>query len=254
MLSVFRDIYKHRELLLILVNRNIKIRYKNSALGFFWTLLAPCIMIVIYATFLGLMRITLYLPSLVVGVLAWHFFITCLNDSLQAILGNANLVTKTAFPRIILVLSMVLANLVNFLLSMIPLVGYLLIAQVDFGSLYWYPLILLSQVALCFGLSLIISCLNVFFRDTEHLLGVITLAWFFLTPIIYTFSVIPAHFQPLVCLNPMAGIISAYRGAFISRNPMSDMMLFRSFALCWIVLVIGVLAFRKVQARFADEL
>ena len=254
MIKLIKDIYRHRELLSILISRNIKIRYKNSALGFFWTLLVPLFLILIYAVFLRILRFPLYLPSLVTGIIVWQFFVMCLNDSLHAVLGNGNLVKKTAFPRIILPLAMIIANLINFLLSGCVLVIYLLVVGANFGQICWLPLIIASHVALCFGLSLIISCLNVFFRDTEHILGVVLLAWFFLTPIIYPFSEIPARFQHFACLNPMAGIVSAYRGIFLSMNPMSDGMIIVSFVLSWIALFVGILVFQQVQYRFADEL
>jgi len=248
--------------MLILVQRNIKIRYKNSVLGFLWTLLGPIFLICIYAIFLNLMKFDMNLPSLVTGIIAWQFLAMCMGDSLHAIIGNANLVTKASFPRIILPTSMVLANTVNFLLSMIVLIIYLIIVKVSFGPLILLPVIIITQLALCLGMALIISTLNVFFRDTEHVLSTIMLAWFFLTPVIYeTGYVMPrateligpaAYF--LFFSNPMTGILTAYRAVFMSSGITGLHLVGISFAVSWVLFVIGVIFFQKAQARFGDEL
>ena len=158
---------RHRELLFLLVARNLKIRYKNSVLGFFWSLLGPVLMILVYAVFLRLIRVPIDLPVLVSGIVGWQVLATCLGDGLHAVVGNANLVTKSAFPRELLPLATVSANLVNFLLSSVVLFVYLLVAGVDFGPVVAYPAILATQFALCLGVGLTFSCLNVYFRDAE---------------------------------------------------------------------------------------
>ncbi len=160
------DIFSRRELVWILIERNLKIRYKSSFLGFFWSLLAPLSLIVVYSVFLGLIRFPMSLPVLVTSIIIWQFLAMCMGDALQSILGNANLVTKAAFPRVILPLSMVGANAINFLFSFAVLSVYLLIARVEFGALIYLPGIMLTQAALCLGMSLIIGTANVFFRDT----------------------------------------------------------------------------------------
>jgi len=262
MLRLLRDIYARRELLLILVSRNLKIRYKGSALGFFWSLLGPVFMILIYAIFARILRFSKgnphYFEFLVVGLIAWQFLSTCLHDALYAIMGNVSLVKKTAFPRIILPLSMLLANLINFLLTGVVLAAYLLIADATFGQMLWLPAVLLSQCALCLGLGLIIATLNVFFRDTEHLLGVGTLAWFFLTPVFYSidlqWTALPARWQWATFLNPMTGIVCAYRRIMVAESLPVIPGMALSFAVAWIVLLAGVMVFEKYQSRFGDEL
>jgi ABC-2 type transport system permease protein len=176
------------------------------------------------------------------------------------VVGNANLVTKAAFPRMILPLSMVLSNLVNFLLSGAVLCVYLLVARVAFGAVFWLPLIVLSQAALCAGVALLFSSANVFFRDTEHILSVVMLAWFFLTPVIYPVSLVFDSFpgatwvHTLFFVNPMTGLLTAYRGVLISAPVPSGSLVAVSFAVAWGVMIVGVLVFQKAQARFGDEL
>jgi lipopolysaccharide transport system permease protein len=262
MLKLLGQIAERRELLAILVSRNLKIRYKSSVLGFFWTLLGPLCMIAIYGVFAALLKFSNmrlhYLEYLITGLIAWQFLLMCLGDSLHAIMGNANLVKKTSFPRIVLPLSMVTANLINFFLTLAVLTCYLLFASTSFGPLYLFPLVLLTHVALCLGMSLLLSTSNVFFRDTEHLLGIVTLAWFFMSPIMYPISMqlqhMPENLQWLPFLNPLSGILSVYRSIFIDDPSVPMAYLAISFAMCWVILFIGIAVFQKVQVRFGDEL
>jgi len=266
MIEALKDVWLRRELLWILVARNLKIRYKHSVLGFFWSLLGPLLLILIYATFAAILRFSAgvpnYLQFLVIGIVVWQFLSMCLNDSLYAIMGNVNLVKKTAFPRIILPLAMVLANLLNFLLTWIVLFVYLAVVRMEFQFLWLLPVVLLIQFALCLGLALGLSAINVFFRDTEHILGVGTLAWFFMTPIFYPVQMqlekLPDNVEWLAFLNPMTGIVWAYR-SLLMGSKLPDMAVPRSFLLisalvCFAVLGIGLATFHKLQTRFGDEL
>jgi len=260
MFGWLKEVFQRRELLLILVVRNLKIRYKNSALGFFWSLLSPLFLILIYAVFLRVMRFAWDLPVLVTGIIVWQFLALCLGDSLHAVVGNANLVTKASFPRIILPLAMTGANLVNFLLSFAVLCVYLVVVRVDAGAVLWLPLILLTQFALCFGVALIISCANVFFRDTEHILSVVMLAWFFLTPVIYPIEIVfesPSlpWWTPIAYhLNPMTGIVTAYRAVLLSSPLPGSGLLPLSFCVAWAVPLVGFFLFQRLEGRFGDEL
>ncbi len=242
--------------------RNLKIRYKNSALGFFWSLLTPLVMILIYAVFARILRFNegqpWYLQMLVTGIVVWQFLSTCLNDSLSAVGGNTNLVKKTSFPRIILPLSNVAANLINFMLTLVVLIVYLLAVGLRPACLLGLPLVLLTHAALCLGLALIISSANVYFRDTEHIVGVSTLAWFFLTPIFYEaerqLAFMPENMRWMIYLNPMTGTVAAYRFIFMSLPTAGAPGMAISAAVCWGVLLIGVVVFQKAQRYFGDVL
>jgi len=259
MFKIFHDIVSRRELLGMLVIRNIKIRYKESVLGFLWTLLGPIFMIVIYAVFLGIMKVAIPLPLLVTGIFVWQYLAMCLGDSTNSILGNTNLVKKAAFPRVLLPFSMVLANFVNFLLSLVIVVVYLKIAGVPFGGLAWLPLAMVTQVALCTGVSLFLSSVNVFFRDVQHLMGVFTMAWFFMTPVIYPPEMVILKFtNPLIhqlfYLNPMTGLLALYRAALMGEALPSATLWGPSLLVSWLVCVMGIAVFQRLQKRFADEL
>lgn len=262
MSSLIRDLYRRRELLLILVNRNLKIRYKNSALGFFWSLLTPVLLIVIYGIFAHILKFNKsrpdYLQFLIVGIVVWQFLAMCLNDSLGVIIGNANLIKKTSFPRFILPLAMVAANLINFLLTLVVLLAYLLSVRVVFGNLAILPVVLLTQCALCLGIALILSTTNVFFRDTEHILSVLILAWFFLTPVFYPINqqlaLLPSDLRWLAFLNPMTGIVCGYRSVLMSDGIAFDALTWISYGMSWLIMVIGIAFFQKLVPRLADEM
>jgi lipopolysaccharide transport system permease protein len=262
--NLLASLKHHQDLLWILVMRNIKIRYKNSSLGFLWTLLSPILLIVIYKVFLSILRFKIDLPVLVIGIMGWNFLSMCMGDSLYAVLGNANMVKKSAFPRIVLPLSMVLANLVNFLLFLVVVCFYLLILHVVSGlalpglTLIALPLIIVTQLALCLGVSLISSSLNVYFRDMEHIQGIVMMAWFFMTPVIYPVSQVTSKFessfQILFFLNPMTGLVSAYRAILLNLPFPSVGLLALSAFSAWIILLAGLRLFDKLQVRFADVL
>jgi lipopolysaccharide transport system permease protein len=264
--SSSRSLLGYRELFLVLIQRNVKIRYKNSALGFLWSLLSPLMLIGIYAVFARILRFNEgrpnYLQFLVTGIVMWQYVAMCLNDSLFVVLGNANLVKKTAFPRVILPASMVAANLFNFLLTWVVLIAYLLFSGVRGGEFFMLPVVLAAQVALCLGASLLISAANVFFRDTEHLMGVGMLAWFFMTPIFYPVKMqldfLPDAYAWTAFLNPMTGIITGYRRILIGSG-VPDMVVPWSYvgislAVSAVVCVLGILVFARVERRFGDVL
>lgn len=258
MLGWLRNVVQRRELVWILIERNLKIRYKSSVLGFFWSLLSPLFLIGIYSLFLGLLKFEIHLPTLVTAIIAWQFLGMCLGDALHSIVGNANLVTKSAFPRILLPFSMVGANAINFLFSFAVLTVYLLVVRADFGGVAWLPVIMLTQTALCLGMAMIVGTANVFFRDTEHVMSVVMLAWFFLSPVIYEPRMImdgfPRWVQVAFYVNPMSGILTAYRAALLAPPGVATWLLGLSFGVAWAVFLVGLLIFHAAEPRFGDEL
>ena len=263
MIGLVKDIFARRDLLSMLVSRNVKIRYKESALGFLWTLLGPVFLIVIYGVFMNIiMKFNMPMPVLVSGIFVWQYLAMCLGDSSFAIIGNANLVKKACFPRVLLPLSIVLANFVNFLLSLLVMMAYLVFVGSHWYGLVWLPLALVTHLALCTGVSLALSALNVFFRDVQHLTGIFTMAWFFMTPVVYDISipsiasVISKHpiLGQLYFLNPMAGIVALYRSALLGSPLPSLSAIALSLGMTVVIFVAGILIFQKLQPGFSDEL
>jgi ABC-2 type transport system permease protein len=254
-MKLLKEIYNRRELLWNLVVRNLKIRYKGSVLGFFWSFLDPLFMMLVYLLFIKLMRFSIDLPVLLIGVVVWQFFVMCTNDSVNSITGSTNLVKKVYFPRMILPLAIVIANLINFLLSLGVLIIILLFFKIPFGlSLSWFPLIIFLQFVFCLGIALIVSTANVFFRDTEHLMGVIIMTWFFVTPIIYPLDKIPVQYLSLYFLNPMASILTFYRYSLLGISLPAVNTIYFSFFIGIGVFFIGMFLFARYQKYFADEL
>ncbi|MBR1836179.1 MAG: ABC transporter permease [Kiritimatiellae bacterium] len=264
---------KWRGLALILVARNLKIRYKGSALGFFWSLLTPALTILMYAVFAHILKFNSgrpeYLQFLVTGLIAWGFTAGTLNDSLFSIAGNANLVKKVKFPRAILPLSTALANGVNFCLTLVPLVLYLAVT----GSLRpagfaWLVPAALFQFLLCAGIALLVGTLNVFFRDVQHAVGIGQLAWFFLTPVFYDLPMqlgaAPMHgaWKGLVFLNPMTGVLALWRRGLMGMpfvpeewaGTVSPWWVALSCASCAAVFAVGAAALRSGDGKFGDVL
>lgn len=254
-----------RELIANLVDRNLKIRYKSSVLGFFWSLLTPLSFIAIYAVFAHLLKFggRGYLPYLISGIIIWQFTISCMNDSLYSIAGNSNLVKKVYFPRIILPLSTAFADTINFLLTFLVLIVYLAFSHNgSISHLYLLLPAIAMQLALCIGLACLCGTSNVFFRDTEHIVGVFSQAWFFMSPIMYPFQfqldIVSAHNLPLWLpfLNPMTGILALYRNALLAtpNMPLSIASVSVSAFICLAVLLAGLSTLRAGDRRFGDVL
>lgn len=252
-----------RELIGNLVGRNLKIRYKSSVLGFFWSLLTPLFFILIYAVFARLLKFggPGYLQYLVTGIIAWQFTVSCLNDSLYSIVGNANLVKKVFFPRLILPLSTALANSINFVLTFLVLLIYLVASgNADFSQFWMVVPAFVMQLLLGIGLCCLCGTSNVFFRDTEHIIGVVSQAWFFLSPIMYPMKYqldfLSGRLQYLAYLNPMTGILSAYRQALLGQpvQPGSWVPYAISAAVCVAVFFIGKAVLSAGDRRFGDVL
>ena len=216
------DLWNRREMLSNLVGRELKSRYKDSALGFLWSILTPLFMACIYVFFLRLLARGVPMETIIIGVFAWQFTALSVSSGLSAITGNSNLVKKVFFPRIILPTAATLANLVNYLLSLVvqlALVAVLLGLQNKTMHPWVLALPILIVYHTLFNLSLayFLSAINVYFRDAQHLVGVLLSAWFFATPAMYDLSFVQifAEKHPwaldVYMLNPMAVIITGYR-------------------------------------------
>ncbi|MDP8236833.1 MAG: ABC transporter permease [Candidatus Erginobacter occultus] len=258
------EIIKWKDLIRNLVLKNLRIRYKGSVLGFLWTMINPMFMMLIYFIFLRLLRIAIDLPSLLVGILAWQYFVMCLSDSVNAITAHPSLIKRTSFPRLVFPLSMVLANLINFLLSLIVLVLFLSGYSLFFGytitlglPLILLPGVIILQTALVLGFGSFFACCNVYFKDTEHIMSILLLAWFFLTPIMYPLEKVresAGQFFNLYLLNPMVPVVTLYRWVFLGIAPPTSPLFYLSCLLPFLILFAGVTFFLKKELYFADEM
>lgn len=267
LINRLRELVSYRELILNLALRELKARYKNTVLGFFWSLLNPLAMMLVFtAVFTVFMRseVENFPIYALCGLLPWNFFSAAVMGSVSAIVNNSNLVTKVYFPREVLPIATVLANLVNFLLTLVVLFVALLLVQTPFNPWLWLlPVVILIQSAFILGLAFILSTLNVFYRDTLMVMDVAMLAWFFLTPIFYPLEELPKRYpiggieldlhRTMYILNPMASIINTYRD-LLYRGYRTDFdFLLRTATTAFLVLVIGYWFFCKYSNRFGEE-
>jgi lipopolysaccharide transport system permease protein len=254
-----REVFQYREAVRNLVARDLKVRYSNSVLGVVWSLFNPLLMTLVYYvvfTYLVPSGIQKFPVFLMAGLMPWTFFTSSLIGATLAISSNGHLINRVYFPREVLPLSSLLANGVNFLIALVLLFGFILVFRIRLGlSLVWLPVIVLIQTVFTLGLGLLVSALNVYFRDTQQLVEVGTLAWFFVTPIIYSIDLI--HNVTLKVLvqvvNPMAGLVVAYRHVLYSGDSPQLELLGVTAIEAVIVLLIGALVFRRLSPAFAEE-
>lgn len=260
MLQDIIKIYAYREMLKSSVRKELRSRYKASVLGFLWTFLNPLLMLIVYSIlFATVMKVKVpqypYALFLFVGLVPWTFFATSVQQSTTTIISNSNLIKKINFPRIILPLSVAMTNLVNMLYTFIIVFIALVISKAPITGLYIYlPLIILLQTILILAFSIILSCLTVYLRDLEHIISILMMAWFYLTPIIFPQDYIPSKYLMIFRANPMMPLIDAYRD-ILMYNKVPDMLgLIYVFLFSFMILIIGYNIFNVLQKRFAEEI
>ena len=269
MVERLTELIRYRELIRNLVVRDLKVRYKNSVLGFLWSLLNPLAMMMVFTIVFTFMmphnKIRAFPVFALCGLLPWNFFRGSLMASVRSIVSNASLIKKVHFPRDVLPLSVILSNLVNFLLALLVLIPMLFAFRIKLTV--WallLPLVIFTQLLFTLGLGFILSTANVFYRDTAMIMDVIMQAWFFLTPIFYPIDILPEHRLVLgldlnihrlaYILNPMASLVSTYRVIlYHGASPAADFFL-RTFVTSLLVLVIGYSLFARYSRVFAEEI
>lgn len=272
----FRELIEYRYLLKNLVIRDLKVRYKNSFFGVIWSLLHPLLMMTVYTVLFTILisndGTENYPVFILVALIPWQFHTSTLNTSVQSITGNAPIIKKVYFPRLLLPLATMLANFVNFLLASLILLVFLYVFGIGLTiHALWVPLILLTQMVFLMGLSLIVSTLQTFYRDTAMILEVGLLAWFFLTPIFYPFERFSSEAQlwgltfdaPRLMrwVNPMASIVDSYRTVLWgvgngSNGPasMDPLLLLRTFITAVLIFIIGYTIFSRSEHLFGEKL
>lgn len=266
-MELWNAIAERRDLIRNLVARELKARYKGSVLGFLWSILTPLFMAGIYVFFLRLLAGRgVPLEEIIIGVFAWQFTSACVTGGLTAITGNANLVKKVYFPRVVLPLAVTLANLINFALSLAAQFFVILllvwIRDVRLSvALPLLPVVALHHALFNFALAMLMAAANVYFRDTQHLVGVLLSAWFFVSPVMYNLSFVERAAQTLprlaswYLLNPMAFIITAYRAVTLADAAWPrGMAAGISAAIPFVMLVAAYAIYQRAQKNFADYL
>jgi lipopolysaccharide transport system permease protein len=266
------DLWHYREFLRNLVIRDLKVRYRNSLLGVLWSLFNPLLMMVVFTTVFTVMtpysHVKKFPVFVLCGILPWNFFSTSVIGAIRSIVDNSNLVKKVYFPREILPISIVLANFINFLFALIVLFALMFVFQVPLTRwIFLLPLVMLVQLIFTLGFSLIMATSNVFYRDTQIIMEVLMLAWFFVTPVFYSGTILPRNyelwgvnfdvFRWVNILNPMASIIANYRvilyGVGNGGAPPDFYFFTRTLLTSIAVLIVGIFIFYRHSLSFGEQ-
>lgn len=248
----------HGDLILSLTQREIKQRYKQSILGYLWVLITPLVtMLVLNAVFSRIIRIPIpnvpYPLFIYVGLLAWNFFSTTLTVATVALVGNANLITKTYFPREILIYATVLSKLFDLFLASLIFIVFLLLYQKGISiHIVWVVPYLLILIAFTTGVSFLFSVAHLFYRDVANFLSLAILILMYTTPIMYPLFIIPENLRFYFLLNPLAQIIEGFRAAIL-YNQLPPITITATVAVFSIfIFLIGLYLFKKFEPSFAD--
>ena len=256
-MSLVNDLRHYREFLKSNVKKDIRGKYKGSFLGVLWSFINPLLSVLVYAIdFPYIMRIKVenYLIYLITGIIPWTFFTSSINMGLISVLSNADIIKKVYFPRIILPISTVTSCLVNFLISCLIIVLFCLGSGLGISfQILWLPLIALIQYVMLLGFTFILSAIEMYMRDIEHIVNFILSMAFYVTPILYTPDIFPEKLAWVLKVNPMAYLVNAYRSIFFYQK-MPDLIGIGVVSIFSIFLFgIGYLIFEKLQKGFAEE-
>lgn len=260
-MKLFKDLYAYRELLKSNVKKEIRGKYKGSFLGILWSFVSPLLMTLVYAiVFPFLMRgagYEHYTTFLIIGILPWTWFTTNIAQGTFTIIGNGPIIKKVYFPREILPISVVTSGLVNFLISCIIMLLFVIFSGIGFSiNILWLPLVIIAQYLLTLGIIFITSAINVYIRDLEYIINFFIQMLFYGTPILYSvdmFAKAPIVIKTLMNINPMGIIITSYRDILYWGNMPNINSLLIVLAFSVVLCVIGLAIFRKLSKGFAEE-
>lgn len=255
----FAELWQFRDLLTSLAQRDVKLRYRQTALGVVWVILQPLLAAVIFAFVFGkIAKIPAphgipYLVFSYAGLLAWNAFNSTLTKSSTCLTGNANLVSKVYFPRLVLPLSTVFSTLIDFGVAFVVMVLLLVINHIPVHlGILLLPVWLLLIVLLSLGVGLYASALMVTYRDVQYVLPVVTQFLLYASPVAYAYAVVPDRWHWLFALNPLTGLLEAFRWSLLGTGTVSWALTGYAAAVTVVVFLLGALAFKSMERKFAD--
>jgi lipopolysaccharide transport system permease protein len=253
-----KELWAYRELLYFLVWRDVKVRYKQTALGAIWAILQPVFTMVVFSLFFGRLG---KMPSdglpyplfSFAALVPWTYFSHGLSQASNSLVGSANLIKKVYFPRLAIPIASVASGLIDFALAFLVLLGMMLYYGILPGSkVIVLPLLLLLTLVTSLGVSLWLSALNVHFRDVRHVIPFLTQLWLFSTPIAYPSSLLSEPWRTVYSINPMVGVVEGFRWALLGTDTAPGPMIIVSSVAAVVILVSGVFYFRRLEKTFAD--
>jgi lipopolysaccharide transport system permease protein len=253
-----KEVWEYRELLYFLTWRDIKVRYKQTALGAAWAIIQPVFMMVVFSLFFGKLAGVKsdgvpYPIFTFCALLPWQLFAQALTTSSNSLVSNEQLITKVYFPRLIVPISAVLSGLVDFIISFAVLLALMAYYRVVPGvAVLSLPFFIVLSVMTALGVGLWLSALNVQYRDVRYTLNFLTQFWLFATPVAYSSTIVPERWRPLYGLNPMVGVVEGFRWALLGKTDGPGMMLWVSVGVVILILIGGLFYFRRMEQTFAD--
>lgn len=258
LINDLKEMFHYRGMLINLVRRDLRSRYKGSILGFLWTFVNPLLQLAVYSlVFPHILRVNVdnYTMFLFVALLPWIFFSSSVTSATTSIVNGANLVKKIYFPRFVLPVSAICANFMNYVYSLVIVFPALFFAGTKLTwNVFWLPVVLLVEFLFILGIGLLFSALYVKYRDVEHIVGIVVFSWFYVTPVIFPIESFPEKVSAFLKFNPMTSIIISVRNILLYGRQPDWIWLTYSFVCGMIVTIIGYLVFKKGDRTFAEEL
>jgi len=253
------ELWLYRELIYFLTWRDLKVRYKQTALGAAWAIIQPFLTMVVFSVFFGgLLKVASdnvpYPIFSYTALLPWGVFAKALTDAGRSLVLNRSMITKIYFPRLIVPLASVLAGIVDFLIAFVVLLGMMWWFHITptFSAVWAVPLLLLLSLVTALGVGLWLSALNVVYRDIGYILPFLTQLWFYLTPIVYPSTKVPEKWRLVYALNPMVGVVEGFRWALLNTQTAPGPMVAVSAIIAILILISGLYYFRRMERTFAD--
>jgi len=255
----WKDLWRYRELFYFLAWRDILVRYKQTVIGVAWSIIRPLMTMIVFTVIFGKLA---QMPSqgvpypllVLAGMLPWQFFSTALTESSNSLVGNANLISKVYFPRLVIPTSSIIVSFVDFLISFSILIAMMIFYQfMPDWKIFTLPLFLLLAFGTALGCGLWLTTLNVKFRDFRYIIPFIVQFGLYISPVGFSSSIVPEKWQFLYSLNPMVGVIDGFRWSLLGQNVVINWSALGVSALLTIALLwSGILFFRKMEKTFAD--
>lgn len=259
MIKHIREIFLYTDMIKSLVRRDLRGKYKGSILGFLWTFINPLCQIIVYVVvFSMIVRTNLdqFYAYIIAGMIPWFFFDTSLRQGSGCVRYQGEMVKKIYFPREVLPLACVTANFINMLFCFGIVFAVLIIFGIGISvkALFFLPMIMMVEYVLVLGFTLIVSAGTVYFKDLEHIVTVILMAWIYLTPILFSIDAVPQKMAWIFKCNPMTPVIEAYHNILYWKCMPQGRELLYSMVWAVVILIIGELTFAKLNDNFAEEL
>ncbi len=260
--NYWKDLWRFRELFYILAWRDIKVRYKQTVIGAAWSILRPLLTMIIFTVvFSKVAKLPTegtapYAILVYAAMLPWQFFANALSESSGSLIGNSNLITKVYFPRLIIPASSVIVSLIDFAISFVILIGLCVWYQyIPSWHIIFLPLFILLVFFVAFGLGLLLTALNVKFRDFRYIIPFIIQFGLYISPVGFSSSIVPEKYHWLYSLNPMVGVIDGFRWCILSSDiPLNNYSLISAIITTLLITIIGIQYFRKTEKGFADSI